>query len=342
MKRKDFLKGLGILGVGSVLPLKKAAAMAANLDAQAGSQVCVLIPSETAGPYPLNLSGNASMFRQDIRETQDGVDTKVRLKFFGIANCVTMQNLRVDIWHCNAHGYYSGYTTNGQQGSQNHAGETWLRGIQLTDANGEVEFITKFPGWYSGRVMHIHFQVFINSIVQATSQLTTPVADKNALYTSNLPYSNYGPDPSSLSSDNVFSDGYSTQMATLTYNSTTAQYEVYLEVGINGTGTVGLQQLEPETGGQFKLSPNYPNPFSSMTVIPFTLLHPSTVKIEIFDLQGKKILDLVDQKMEAGEQKIILDKQTNGLALTQGSYAYQLTVTNSNGSYHQVKLLTVN
>ena len=60
-----------------------------------------------------------------------------------------MQNVRVNIWHCDKDGLYSGYNT--------ETSLTYLRGYQFTDANGEVEFITIFPGLYTGRTCHIHF-----------------------------------------------------------------------------------------------------------------------------------------------------------------------------------------
>ena len=65
----------------------------------------------------------------------------------------------------------------------------------MTDANGEVEFLTKFPGWYPGRTVHIHFQVFLNSMLQVTSQFCYPTAGKNALLTSEAPYTTWGADP---------------------------------------------------------------------------------------------------------------------------------------------------
>lgn len=335
MERKDFLKAAGAIGITSVLPLRSAASTASRL---ASANVCTLIPTETAGPYPLNLSGNPGMFRQDIREAQDGVDLRVKLKLFGINNCIAMENLRIDIWHCNAHGYYSGYTTNGQQGSQNHVGETWLRGIQITDVNGEVEFLTKFPGWYSGRTTHIHFQVYLNSILQATSQFTFPIVERDALFTSNLPYSNYGPDPTNPTNDNVFSDGYSTQLGTLTFNSGTNEYETYFEIGINGSGSVGLLEVEPETGGQFKLGQNFPNPFDIETAIPFLLNFPSDVRLEIYGLDGRQAAVIHRGLLDAGEHTITINLKE--LGISRANYAYQLVVSNKVGSYSQVKLMS--
>ncbi len=333
MDKRQFLKTTGLIGVASLLPFGKTFSSGKNNNGN-----CDLVPSETAGPYPLDLSSNASMFRTDIRENQPGADTLVKLKIIGSSNCLPMQNCRVDIWHCNAYGYYSGYTTSGQMGSQNNAGQTWLRGIQMTDANGEVQFLTKFPGWYSGRVSHIHFQVFLSSVLQVTSQLTFPIAEKNQIYTTVAPYSTYGADPVSPSNDNVFSDGYALQMATLTFNTFTNQYETYLEATINGTGTTGLQKLEPETGGQFKLAQNFPNPFVEETVISFNLKFPSDIKIELWDVTGKKTAEISRENMNAGDHSIPVNLKALGIPIA--NYVYQLEVTNINGSFRQCKMMT--
>ncbi len=339
MNRKEFLKGMGLAGITSfLLPADVVRQHKKIHRSLGGGASCELIPQETTGPYPLDLSSNPAMFRQDIRESQAGVRLDVKLRIIGASNCLPMPNCRVDLWHCNALGYYSGYTTNGQNGSQNNVGQTWLRGIQMTDANGEVTFTTIFPGWYSGRLIHIHFQVFLSSVLQATSQLTFPVAAKNALLAAHTPYSNYGSDPTTLATDNIFSDGYSFQMATLTPNSTTGGYDSFLEVTVNGTGTSGLQNLEPETGGQFKLGQNFPNPYAGSTTVPFTLTNPSDVRIDLFDLSGKKMAEVIRDGMGTGEQTILLDMAALGLA--GGNYVYQLQVENNNGVFRQCKMMT--
>lgn len=333
MDKRTFLKTTGLFSVASLLPLAKTFSLA-----KTSGGGCDLVPSETAGPYPLDLSSNANMFRTDIRENQQGVDHLVKIKITGSTNCQPMPNCRIDIWHCNAFGYYSGFTTNGQMGTQNNVGQTWLRGIQMTDANGEAQFLTKFPGWYNGRVSHIHFQVFLSSVLQVTSQFTFPIAEKNVIYTTIPPYSNYGADPVNPLNDNVFSDGYALQLASLSFNSATNQYESYYEATINGTGTTGLQKLEPETGGQFKLGQNFPNPYSGETTIPFELTYPSDVKIELWDVTGKKVATVTRENLISGEHLIRINMKS--LGITSANYVYQIEVTNSNGSFRQCKMMT--
>ena len=64
-----------------------------------------------------------------------------------------MANVQVDIWHCNASGIYSA------EDVEDTSGETWLRGYQITDANGLATFKTVIPGWYAGRTTHIHLRL---------------------------------------------------------------------------------------------------------------------------------------------------------------------------------------
>ncbi|MES2689950.1 MAG: T9SS type A sorting domain-containing protein [Bacteroidota bacterium] len=331
MKRSDFLKGAGLLGLSTVLPVAKAEAISGEINARTS---CVLIPSETEGPFPLDLTENSTYFRQDVRETKTGVKLTLKMKILGLANCEAMQNVRVNIWACDKDGLYSGYS---QTNNPGQAGLTYLRGWQMTDAGGEVEFTTIFPGWYTGRICHIHFQVYVSSVYRAVSQLTFPAETKNTLYAENTSLYTKGSDPMTVATDNIFSDGYNYQVATLTKN-TDGSYNSYLEVTVDGSGSTGLMNYEGETGGQFKLKQNYPNPFSDNTTIPFTLTNAADVQIDLWDLAGKKVATINKPGMHAGEQEITVNLESLGLA--KANYIYQLEVKNSNGTFRQCKMMT--
>ncbi len=132
---------------------------------------CVLIPEETEGPYALDLSGDEPMFRSEITEGHPGVPLSMTLALVDAnADCVPVSGARVDLWHCDADGSYSGFS----QPGNDTTGETFCRGIQLTDDNGQVTFQTVYPGWYQGRITHVHFQVFLDSGLAATSQIAFP------------------------------------------------------------------------------------------------------------------------------------------------------------------------
>lgn len=194
------------------------------------SGTCTVIPTETIGPYPLSTLLNSSLIlRENIAEDKTGVPLQVKLKLVNVNNSCTPVSAYVYIWHCDKDGNYSGYTT--------ETGKTYCRGVQYTDTNGVAHFTTIYPGWYAGRITHIHFQIFLtaygsNAQSSAISQLAFPAEVTTAVYNSPL-YSAKGQNTSvrTFSADNVFSDGVEYQMATVTGNVTDG-YIAELQVGI--------------------------------------------------------------------------------------------------------------
>lgn len=113
---------------------------------------CVLTPEQEEGPFYIDLA----RVRQDIVEDRPGVPLALTVAVLDSNTCRPIDNAAVDIWHCDALGMYSGEPAEGS------AGETYLRGIQLTDGDGQVEFATIYPGQYPGRTTHIHVKVHID------------------------------------------------------------------------------------------------------------------------------------------------------------------------------------
>jgi len=329
MNKREFLKTAGLFGAASLLPTGRL--MASALGGR-GSNSCVLIPSETAGPFPLDLSANAFYFRQDVREDRTGAPLRVQLRIVGLDNCEPMQNVRVNIWHCDANGVYSGYPN--QQGGLNTTGLTFLRGYQITDADGRVDFLSIFPGWYMGRVCHIHFQVHVNSNYSAVSQLTFPIDAKQAVYTTHPALYPNGTDPLTPAQDGIFNDGYQYQLSTLTFNEATQEYECFLEVTVQGTGIpTGLEELR--NAQQFELGQNRPNPFKDRTEVPITLAQTADVVLDLYDLQGRKVASVQRMGLATGDHVIPVDLHVLGLAPT--SYIYQVQVTNASGVFRNCK-----
>lgn len=239
--RRHFLGLLGGLGVATLIaPARRLWAQSDGciepsvlidgFETPLGS--CVLIPSETQGPYPLlSVLSNPAMRRQDTTEGRTGVPLLLRLKLVNInANCAPVANAAVYIWYCDKDGVYSGYA----QPGTNTVGQTFCRGIQYTDCNGDVEFIAIYPGWYPGRITHVHFQVYLNNggTLTATSQIAFPQNVTQAVYASPL-YAAHGQNTSvsGFAQDNVFSDGTAYQMLSLD-GDTTAGFVGRLAVGI--------------------------------------------------------------------------------------------------------------
>ena len=329
MKRKDFLRGIGLAGAASMFT-GKVSSSSRSLESGPLPPNCALIPAETAGPFPLDLTENQMFFRQDVREDRTGVLLHQKIKIIGLENCLPMPNVRVNIWACDKDGLYSGYGA--------EAGKTYMRGYQITDANGEVDFISVLPGWYNGRICHIHFQAYVSSIYAAISQLTYPIAEKNAIYAAHPSLYTKGLDPLSFNNDGVFADGYAYQLATLTANPDTGGYDSYLEVTIQGSGLTALAEAEPETGGQFKLYQNQPNPYTDTTSIPFDMIHSGDAFLEIWSLSGKKITELSKQGLNPGRHSFDID--IVALGIPAANYAYQLRVENKAGVHRQTKIMT--
>jgi len=139
-----------------------AAAVASALPA------CVVAPELTEGPYYLDVD----LERSDIRSnTSDGavVDGAPLTLDWLVSQadgsaCVPMADVVVDVWHCDALGVYSGVS--GNSGN-------FLRGFQRTDTNGRASFTTIYPGWYSGRAVHVHFKIRTDPDASAGFEFTS-------------------------------------------------------------------------------------------------------------------------------------------------------------------------
>jgi protocatechuate 3,4-dioxygenase beta subunit len=196
---------------------------------------CTVTPTETDGPYPLySVLSNSAIIRSSINETKTGVPLTIELTLLKVnGGCAVIPNAYVYIWHCDKDGQYSGYSSNA---NGNHLGETFCRGVQLTDSTGKATFTTIYPGWYAGRITHVHFQVYLTSLsstVTATSQMAFPQDITTAVYNSSL-YAARGQNTSvtSFAQDNIFSDGTTHEMATI-IGSVTGGYTASLVVGVN-------------------------------------------------------------------------------------------------------------
>lgn len=187
------------------------------------------MPDEVAGPYPGDGSNGQDVLEVSGVERQDlttsigssqavaGVPMTVTLQVIDMVNNnQPMANAVVYLWHCDAQGNYSMYST----GFEN---ETWLRGVQVTDAEGKVTFKTIVPGCYAGRWPHMHFEVFssIDDITDSTnailtSQIAIPQDVCDAVYALD-DYADSAENRAQLTleTDNIFSDGHDQQLITL-------------------------------------------------------------------------------------------------------------------------------
>ncbi|MEU7479589.1 intradiol ring-cleavage dioxygenase [Lentzea sp. NPDC042327] len=204
------------------------------------------IPEETAGPYPgdgsngPNALTQSGIVRSDIRSsfgsstrTAEGVPLTIELTVRH-EDGTPYPGAAVYLWHCDINGDYSMY-------SDRVKDENFLRGVQETDASGRLKFVSVFPGAYSGRWPHVHFEVY-PSLSEATgagnkittSQLALPESTCKEVYgTTGYTQSVRTMSRSSLQQDMVFRDGVDQQMATMS-GSVSAGYTASLTFAVQG------------------------------------------------------------------------------------------------------------
>ncbi|MBL8277307.1 MAG: intradiol ring-cleavage dioxygenase [Pelomonas sp.] len=243
---------LGCGGGGQSAQADTTGALALDEDTEAGltkimatsAVTCSLAATETEGPYPLRaVLANAALVRADMTEGKTGVPLTLRLKLVDLNNgCAAIAGAWVYIWHCDKDGLYSGYDASNNAGQANL---TYLRGIQQSDSNGLVTFKTIYPGWYAGRITHIHCMVFLagstlssSSSSMATTQFAFPLATTAAVYASALYTKGQNTSVTSFAADNVFSDGTATEMLALS-GSVKSGYVGGIVIGVDQTVSNG-------------------------------------------------------------------------------------------------------
>jgi protocatechuate 3,4-dioxygenase beta subunit len=218
--RKRALQLLGITGGGILLARCGGGGTTGTLPASAATATpvagsttssCAVTPEGEIGPYFADDSA-AGFNRSNILANIDGSSPQTGVPLTlsltvrdAQKSCAAVAGAQVDIWHCNAAGVYS------DEGVESTTGLTWLRGFQLTDANGAVAFTTIVPGWYAGRTTHIHLRVR-SAYSQAsstsdgtnTTQLFFPQSLQDALSASVAPYDAHGTNSTTNASDRVY------------------------------------------------------------------------------------------------------------------------------------------
>lgn len=214
LTRREVLALLGSAGavavVGAGLPRVVFAQDATAEATEAVTPSCVVKPEMTEGPYFVDEMLN----RSDIRvEPSDGSIKEGQLLYLTIyvmdvtgGVCAPLEGAQVDIWHCDAQGVYSDV----QDAGFNTVGQKWLRGYQITDETGKVDFTTIYPGWYSGRAVHIHFKIRTESEAgdsyEFTSQFFFDDMLSDEVFTE-ASYSGKGARNTLNSNDSIYSSG---------------------------------------------------------------------------------------------------------------------------------------
>jgi protocatechuate 3,4-dioxygenase beta subunit len=230
MTRRRALKAAGAAGAAYlVLPEWLSGALGGQT-AEAASVCTALTPELTEGPYWVNtmlrradVRANSAAAKSSAGAVQPGVPLRLTINVLDAGErCRPLDGVAVDIWHANAYGLYSDESSQqsgGGSGQGDTAGEDFLRGYQITGEDvgvnaapvaGQVSFKTIWPGWYTGRAIHIHVRVRRLSssgatVAGYTTQIFFSDADNNRVLSGAAPYNTRTPegDPTSDENDSV-------------------------------------------------------------------------------------------------------------------------------------------
>jgi len=198
--------GLWGCGNGSSTPVSASSPSPSASPTTGGS--CVVRPQLTEGPYYVDEMLNRSDIRSDPSDgtVRPGVPLRLSFRVSQASDCAALAGALVDVWHCDALGVYSDV----QDMGFNTVGSKFLRGYQLTDASGQAHFTTVYPGWYSGRAVHIHFKIRNGPGAargfEFTSQLFFDEAVTDAVH-AQAPYNSKGRRNTPNASDGIYQGG---------------------------------------------------------------------------------------------------------------------------------------
>lgn len=188
--------------------------------ADGDSGPCVLTAALTEGPYFVDEMLNRSDIRADpvTGAISSGVPLQLTFNVARVASgaCTPLTGAYLDVWHCDSAGAYSDVSGAG-------SGKRFLRGYQITDADGVARFTTVYPGWYQGRAVHIHFKLRIFAGATKTYEFTSQFFFNDALtdtvYTAS-PYSSRGTRSTRNSADGIYNSLSNAAKAALTLQAT--------------------------------------------------------------------------------------------------------------------------
>jgi protocatechuate 3,4-dioxygenase beta subunit len=211
------------------------------------ANTCTMAKEETQGPYWFDVD----QVRSDLREDRPGTELVLAVRAHDLSACSTgaaptpIANSVVEIWHCDAGGEYSGFESGspGRGSGQTSDGSyssgdteatttddgTYLRGAQVADKNGVVQFTTIYPGWYRGRTVHIHLKLHVNRKTVVTTQLYFDEAVNDAVFATS-PYDERGGRDTRNSDDSIYDES-----GLVTIRRTGTGYLAAINLGVNAS-----------------------------------------------------------------------------------------------------------
>jgi len=241
LSRRDTLKLLGVGSAALFASLARSGAtnLAMPTSMPRAALACVVRPELTIGSYFVDDQLNRSDIRFEPADNsvKRGAPLTLAIGVYDVANrrCTPLEGAQVDVWHCDALGHYSGVDEPGFDST----GLIFLRGFQLTDANGKVQFKTIYPGWYSGRTVHIHFMIRTTGAAGQRYEFVSQLFFSDMLTDrvhAQKPYKRKGRRNTRNADDNIYSKGGDQLLLNVTGNSSSS-YIARINIGLDLTNT---------------------------------------------------------------------------------------------------------
>src|SRR5215211_5537372 len=235
ISRRDTLRLLGAAGATALVGWGAGRGIGPASVVKASQLSCVVRPQLTEGPYFVDERLNRSDIRTDPTSGAVSAGQLLVLNFnvsrVSGNSCTPLPGAYVDIWHCDAAGSYSdvrdaGFDTRGRK---------YLRGYQVTDSSGAVQFQTIYPGWYSGRAVHIHFKIRLFAGSEETYEFTSQLFFDDSLTDqvhAQSPYNAKGSRDTRNSRDSIYSGGGSQLL--LNVSQSGQSYTATFDIGLEG------------------------------------------------------------------------------------------------------------
>jgi protocatechuate 3,4-dioxygenase beta subunit len=244
MERSAFIKKLTLAGASLSL-----------LQSCSSVKKCIKTSSDEEGPFPTKEP--VLLTTQNIVADRAGIPFAIKIIINNINdNCKAMKDAIVDIWHCDYKGEYSEYgggkmspprgnhgkdfsalptpdkkdsmtghdehrrspMNGGGMQATDYTGKHFLRGRQITNAEGIVSFNSIFPGWYPGRAPHIHAHIFDKTGKSLLiTQIALPEEISQQVYAEGV-YKDHGQPDTSNANDHIFRDSIANELASITGN----------------------------------------------------------------------------------------------------------------------------
>lgn len=235
LTRRESLTALVAVSAAA-LPTGAIAQPAAATRLLPGANVCVLTAQAEEGPFYFD----PKLERIDVTDGKTGVPLGLQLQVVNAGDCVPIKGARVDVWHADALGFYSGYSGQSDAHNVSTEGQRFLRGTQFSNEAGLVTFATIYPGWYQGRTPHIHCKVILDDNSVLTTQLYFPDALSEFIYQNVKPYNTRGRERDTTNTtDHVVKDSGSDHASFCSIKEETDRYLASLIIGVDRAAKPG-------------------------------------------------------------------------------------------------------